>query len=133
MTGSKVQRIAGWILSVLLAAFLIGVSAVGKFTEWEGKEKMFEQLGFSTELMFKIGILEVVLAVLFLIPRTAVLGAILLTGYLGGATVTHLRVGESNFFPVVMGVVVWIALGLRRPEVFSLAFGSGPVSARGNT
>ena len=129
MTTSK-SKLTGWVLSILLTAFLIGASATGKFTEWEGKAQMFEKMGFSTELMFKIGVLEVVIAVLFVIPRTGFPGAILLTGYLGGATVTHLRVGEPVFMPVIIGIVIWVALGLRRPEVFSLAIGSSPAPPR---
>ena len=121
------SKLTGWVLSILLAAFLIGVSATGKFTEWEGKAQMFEKMGFSTDLMFRIGVLEVLTTILFVIPRTGFLGAILLTGYLGGATVTHLRVGDPFFFPVIIGIVMWVALGLRRPEVFSLASGSSPV------
>lgn len=124
MTEKKsISNIVGWVLSVLLALFLIIVSASGKFVEWEGKAEMFGKMGFTSDLMFKIGILEVIIAVMFVIPRTSFVGAILLTGYLGGASVTHLRVGESGLFPVLMGVVIWIALGLRRPEIFSLAFG----------
>ena len=96
---------------------------MGKFLEWEGKTEAFSKMGFTNDLMFKIGILEVLIAVCFLIPRTAFIGAILLTGYLGGATVTHLRVGEPFFMPIVIGVIAWIALGLRQPEVFSVAFG----------
>ncbi len=121
MLGSKAQRIAGWILSSLTAAFLIGPSAMGKFAEWEGKDKMFEHIGYSPELITKIGVVEIVISLLFLIPRTAFLGAILLTGYLGGATATHVRVGDPFFMPILIGIVVWIGLGLRRPEVFVLA------------
>ncbi|QOV89804.1 DoxX family protein [Humisphaera borealis] len=123
MTGSKKQRLIGWILSVLLVAFLIGASAMGKFTEWPGKAEMFQKMGFTTDLMFKIGIVETVVAVLFLIPRMGFLAAILLTGYLGGATVTHVRVGDVFFMPVLIGVLVWVALGLRNPAIFSLAMG----------
>ncbi|MBC7967932.1 MAG: DoxX family protein [Fuerstia sp.] len=123
MTTSNKSRLAGWILSGLIAAFLIGGSAVGKFVEWEGKAKMFEHLGYTNELIMKIGVLEVILAILFVIPRTGFIGAILLTGYLGGATATHVRVGDPFFMPIVIGVVMWIALGLRRPEVFKLAKG----------
>ena len=114
---------AGWALSGLLAAFLIVASASGKFTEWEGKAEMFATLGWTTDVMFRIGIVEVVISILFLIPRSAFLGAILLTAYLGGATATHVRVGDPFFMPIIIGIVVWIALGLRQPEVFSLAFG----------
>lgn len=124
MAPSKTKSVIGWILSGLLAAMLIGASASGKFLEWEGKAAAFEKMGFTTDLMFKIGIVEVVITVLFLIPRTGFLGAILLTGYLGGAAVTHLRVGEAPVMPIVIGVVVWIALGLRRPEIFTMALGS---------
>jgi uncharacterized membrane protein YphA (DoxX/SURF4 family) len=123
-------QVAGWVLSGLVGAFLVFGSAAGKFVDWEGKEEMFQNLGYTVELMTKIGILEVLVTVLFLIPRTSLLGAVLLTGYLGGATATHVRVGDSFLFPVLIGVVIWIALGLRRPEVFSLATGVPPQAIR---
>ncbi len=121
---SKKQRIAGWIVSGIITLFLIGPSAGGKFAEWEGKEAAFAKMGFTTDVMFKIGIVEVVIALLYFIPRTSFIGAILVTGYLGGATVTHVRVGEPFIVPVIIGVVAWIGCGLRRSEIFSLAFGS---------
>jgi hypothetical protein len=119
------SSIAGWVMSVLLALFLIVPSAGGKFVDWEGKETMFEHLGYSTEMMTRIGFVEIVVALLILIPRTAFIGGILLTAYLGGAIATHVRVGDPYFMPVLMGIYLWIALGLRRPEIFSLAFGVG--------
>lgn len=125
MLGSKKQRVAGWVLSGLIAVMLIVASASGKFTEWKGKEEMFKKLGYSTETMFKIGIVEGVVTILFLIPRTSFLGAILLTAYLGGATATHVRVGDPFFFPPLLGVVVWIAYALRRPDVIKSALGAG--------
>ncbi len=124
MVASKTQRIAGWILSGLLAAMLIGASASGKFTEWEGKKEMFVKLGYDSDTMLIIGVVEVVATVVFLIPRTSFLGAILLTGYLGGATATHVRVGDPFFMPIIIGVVVWIAYALRRPDVIKSAFGT---------
>ena len=120
---SKTQRIIGWVLTGLTGVFLIGPSAAGKFINWEGKDKMFAHIGFTNDLIFNIGILEVVLAVLYLIPRTSFIGAILLTGYLGGATVTHMRVGDQFLFPVIIGILMWIGLGLRYPTIFSLAMG----------
>ena len=54
--------------------------------------------------------------ILYAIPQTAVLGAILLTGYLGGAVATHVRAGEPWFFPVIFGVLVWLGLFLRDPR-----------------
>lgn len=95
MNGSRQPKIAGWILSVLIALFLIGASAMGKFTQWEGKAEMFAKMGWMEEVMFKIGIVEVTIAILFLIPRTSFVAAILLAAYLGGAVATHLRVGGN--------------------------------------
>lgn len=123
MNGSKKLEIAGWVLSVLISLFLIGASAMGKFTQWEGKAEMFGKMGWTEEVMFKIGIVEVAIAILFLIPRTSFVAAILLAAYLGGAVATHVRVGDAFFFPIIIGVLAWIALGLREPDVFRLAFG----------
>lgn len=123
MNGSKGQRIAGWVLSGLLAAFLIIASAMGKFTDWEGKAEMFSKMGWSEDVMFTIGIVEVAIAILFLIPRTAFVAAILLAAYLGGAVATHVRVDDPFWFPILLGVLAWIALGLRQSEVFQLAIG----------
>ena len=132
MSTSKTPRVIGWVLTGLLAIMLIGLSASGKFTEWEGKAEMFKKIGFTSDLVMKIGILEIVITILFLIPRTAFLGAILLTGYLGGATVTHVRVGEPFVFPVVLGIVVWVALGLRQPGIFQMAFGKSSCCKAGD-
>ncbi|WP_339940537.1 DoxX family protein [Novipirellula rosea] len=123
MNGSKKLRTAGWGLSVLISLLLIGASASGKFTSWEGKTEMFAKMGWDEGVMFKIGIVEVVIAVLFLVPRTAFVATILLSAYLGGATATHVRVGEAFFVPIILGVLAWIALGLRQPDIFRLAIG----------
>lgn len=123
---SKAARITGWVLSVVFSAFLIFVSAPGKFMDFEGKAEMIEKIGYSETVLQQIGVVEIALAILFLIPRTAFLGAVLLTGYLGGATATHVRMNEAFFFPIVFGVVMWVALGLRTPDIFRLAFGPGP-------
>jgi multidrug efflux pump subunit AcrB len=129
MKPNKTSRIVSWILSGLVFLLLVGPSAMGKFTEWEGKTEAFQKMGFTTELMFRIGILEVVIAVLYIVPRTAFLGAILLTGYLGGATVTHLRADEPFYMPIVIGVVMWVALAMRVPVIFRLVTGAPPENA----
>ena len=124
----RTQRIIGWVLSGLLAAFLIGASALPKLflSDSEDMAKRLADMGFTADVMTKIGVVEVACAVLFLIPRTAFLGAILLTGYLGGATCTHVRVNDLKFImPIVLGVLAWVALGLRQPTIFRLAFGGG--------
>ena len=122
----RVTRIVGWGLSVLISLFLIGVSGLPKFIDFEGKEKLFAELGWTVDTMKIVGVVEVALAVLFLVPRLGMLAAVLLTGYLGGATAAHVRVGEPFLFPVVLGVLVWVALGLRDRRVFALALGRPP-------
>lgn len=120
------SKIVGWALSGLLGAFLILASASGKFTEWEGKSEMFAKMGWSESVMVKIGVVEVISALLFLVPASAFVGAILLTAYLGGAVSTHVRVDDPFVIPIVMGVLVWVALGLRDCRVFALAMGRPP-------
>jgi hypothetical protein len=74
----------------------------------------FLQYGYPEKVFLPICILEIVCAVVYAIPRTSALGAILLTGYLGGATATHVRAGEPIFIvPVILGVLVWGGLYLR--------------------
>jgi hypothetical protein len=63
---------------------------------------------------------EIVCALIYAIPRTSVLGAILLTGYLGGATATHVHAGEPFFLPIVVGIAVWLGLFLRDTRVRAL-------------
>jgi hypothetical protein len=82
------------------------------------------QLGLPAGLMFKMGIVEAVLLVLYLVPRTAILGALLWTGYLGGAILTNLRVGLPLFshvlFPTYVAVLLWLPLWLREPRLRAL-------------
>lgn len=120
---SNKGRIAGWVLTGLVSAFLIFGSAIGKFIEWEGKAEMFEKFGFSMDMMTGIGALEVALALGILIPRIGFVSALLLTAYLGGATVTHVRIHDPFYFPILVGIVLWIGMGLRMPEIFRLAAG----------
>lgn len=124
MTASKKQRLAGWIVSGVIAAFLL-FSAAGKFREWPDKATMLTHLGYSNETLTLIGVVELLVVVLFLIPRTAFVGVILLTGYLGGAAATHVRVGDPFIMPILLGVVAWVGYGLRRPDVIRGAFGPG--------
>lgn len=120
------KKIAGWVLSILIAAMLIAVSAPGKFMDFEGKEGMFAKLGWGIEVMKTIGVIEIVVAILFLIPRTAFIGAILLSAYLGGAIATHVRINDQFFMPIILGVLAWIALGLRDGRIFTTAFTPPP-------
>lgn len=116
------MKIAGWVLSSLIVGFLCLASAVPKFIDFPDKEAMFAKMGWTTGVMLYIGVVEFAIAILFLVPRAAFIAAILLTAYLGGATSVHVRVGEPFYFPIVFGVLVWLALGLRDPRVFRAAF-----------
>jgi hypothetical protein len=80
----------------------------------------FARLGYPENLAIGIGILLILCTVVYAIPRTAVLGAILLTAYLGGATATHVRAGEPFYFPVLFGVLVWTGLFLREDRLRAL-------------
>ena len=120
---TKLQRIIGWVMTALLEIMLIGLSGISKFMEFPGKKEMLDRMGISADLLSRIGVVEIAVAILFMIPRTSFIGAILITGYLGGAIMTHLRIGDPWIFPVILGVFMWIALGLRNPVIFSLALG----------
>jgi hypothetical protein len=96
-----------------LPALLLLMSAVMKFINPPPVVEGFAHLGLPESLALGLGILELVCTVVYLIPQTSVLGAILLTGYLGGATVTQLRVGDPFLMPVVIGALIWGGLFLR--------------------
>ena len=113
-------------MTVLLEIMLIGLSGISKFMEFPGKNEMLDRMGISADLLSRIGVVEIAVAILFLIPRTSFIGAILITAYLGGAIMTHLRVGDPWFFPIILGVFMWVALGLRNPAIFALALGRNP-------
>jgi hypothetical protein len=110
---SKAASIVGWILGVLPALLLV-MSAVMKLMKVPDVVKGMGELGYSERLLRPLGVVELCCAVIYLFPRTGVLGAILMTGYLGGATATNVRVGNAGFFlPALLGVVAWLGLYLR--------------------
>jgi hypothetical protein len=111
----------GWVLSVLpvlLAAF----SGVMKLSHTAQVLEGFKHFGYPESTLTAIGLLEVSVAILVLIPQTAVLGAILFTAYFGGAVATHVRIGEPMWIgPVLLCVFVWLGLWLREPRLRALA------------
>ena len=113
---------AGRIIS-LLPALLLLVDAVMKFIKPAPVVQETVRLGYAESAIVPIGVVLLVCTVLYLIPRTSVLGAILLTGYLGGAVSTHVRMAEGWFaivFPVVFGAILWLGLYLRDDRLSSL-------------
>ncbi len=109
---SKKAVWAGYIMSGL-PVLLLAFSAVAKLMRPPAVVQGFAQLGFPESLVVKLGILEIVCTVVYVVPRTSVLGAILLTGYLGGAVAANARAGQEVLFPVIAGVLVWGGLFLR--------------------
>jgi hypothetical protein len=116
-TGAASTRTwAGRILSGLAVLFLLFDSVIKLMTIGPVVES-FTQLGYPVSLSVGIGLLELVCVAVYLIPRTAIVGAVLLTGYLGGAVATHVRVGSPLFshvlFPTYVAALIWAGLYLR--------------------
>lgn len=110
---------ASCVVSTLPVLALV-MSAVMKFLKPPPVIEGFEKLGFTENHAFGLGIVEVVCTLLYIIPQTSVLGAILLTGYLGGATAAHVRIGDNYAATVILGVLVWLGLYLRDPQIRAL-------------
>lgn len=116
---SKAALWTGRVLSALPVPLFL-FSGVMKFSHSPELTKVFEHLGIPPGHAFGLGILELACVAVYLVPRTAVLGAILLTGYLGGAMQTHLRIGEPPFTHVLLGIVIWGGVFLRDPRLRAL-------------
>ena len=118
---SKKMLWAGYVVTALPVLMLL-MSGVMKLTKPPEVVTEFERLGYAEHHPFTIGIVEIACTLIFLIPRTSVLGAILLTGYLGGAVATHVRIDDGYKFipPIIGGVLFWGALWLRDERVRAL-------------
>ena len=119
---SKKMLWTGRIISALPALFLL-LDGVMKLIKPAPVVEATVRLGYPESVLFGLGIVLTACTVLYLIPRTSILGEILLTGYLGGAVATHLRVGEGLFpvsFPIIMGALVWGGLWLRDERLRTL-------------
>jgi hypothetical protein len=108
-----------WIMSAIPVLMLL-MSAAMKFAKPPPVIEGFAHLGLPAELALGLGILELACTIVYVIPRTAVVGAILLTGYLGGAIATHVRVGDNFISAVVLGLLLWAGLALREPRLRQL-------------
>jgi len=113
---SRASTVVGWVLSGLVIAFLVADGAM-KLVPIEVVTTTMVELGYPPELSRGLGILILACTALYAVPRTSVLGAVLLTGLLGGAVATHLRIGSPVFshllFGVYLGLFVWGGLYLR--------------------
>ena len=104
----------------LLVSLMFLFSAAMKFAGGEELEKGMAQSGLPMSLVLPLAILELTCVAIYMIPATAVLGAILLTGYLGGAILTHVRIGDTFVIHIVLGVLVWLGISLREPRLWRL-------------
>ena len=115
--------VAGPITAGLAVAFLI-FDSVGKLLRVQPVIDGTRQLGYPQAVVFGLGVTLLVCVLVYLIPRTSVLGAVLLTGYLGGAVATHVRVGNPLFthvlFPIYVAALLWGGLVLRDARLRAL-------------
>ena len=116
---AKSMHKVGWALTVLVVAGLV-FSASMKLIQSEGLEKGAEEIGWKVEHLYVLGFVELACALIYLFPTTAVLGAILVTGYAGGAIATHARLEQNFVGPIVLGVLTWLALFLRDRRIRSM-------------
>jgi|SRR5580658_8510528 hypothetical protein len=123
VTAVAISKKAIWVGRVISAipVLLMLFSAILKFLKPAPVLQGFAHAGYPESQIFIIGVLETLSCIVYLIPRTAVLGAILMTGYLGGATATNVRIGDPSFVvTVLLGVFVWLGVYLRDERVREL-------------
>jgi hypothetical protein len=118
-TTSKKLVWTGRVLTGLTVVFLV-VDALMKLVLVAPVIEASARLGLDAETARRLGVVLLASTFLHLVPRTQVLGALLLTAYLGGATATHVRIGDPFYFPVIMGIVLWAGLLLRHPRLRAL-------------
>ena len=120
---SRTGRIAGYVLSGIAVLFLAFDTAI-KLAQATPAVEGTAQLGYPASSVLGIGIIECVCLILYLVPRTSVLGAVLFTGYLGGAIATHVRLANPLFthilFPVYVAALLWGGLYLREDRLRAL-------------
>lgn len=112
----KTKNIIGWVLTGLLA-FVFLASGIMKLMGGEEAVKGAESMGLSAGTLKAIGIVELISILLFIYPRTGVLGTLLLSAYLGGAIATHLEHQQPIQIPAIIEAVLWITAIIRFPEI----------------
>jgi hypothetical protein len=116
---SKTRTWLGWLF-IGLPALLLLASAAMKLLGAPGSAKGFAHLGWPMNRSVPLAILEIAVTLTFLIPRTAVSGAILVTGFMGGAIATHMRVGDPFFIQILIGIAIWVGVYLRKSRLRAL-------------
>lgn len=113
---TKAKKIVSWSLAGLVGFIFVG-SAMSKFFGGEETIQMAKGIGLTSETFKVLGIIELMSALLFLFPRTGIIGTLLLAAYMGGAIATHLTHGQSILAPAIIEALTWIAAVVRFPEL----------------
>jgi ABC-type Na+ efflux pump permease subunit len=113
---TKTRNIINWVLAGLVTFIFIG-SAISKLIVNAEALKMAEGFGLAANNYMLLGVIEIIAVILFLIPRTAVKGKLLLVAYMGGAIVTHLEHAQSLASPIAIAAFVWFVAFVRIPEL----------------
>lgn len=116
---SKSANITGWVITILCVLFLL-VDAVMKVVKAAASVQGSAQLGWPETQVQGIGIVLLLATILYAIPRTAILGAVFVSCYLGGAVAVMSRLNVSYYFPIVFGILIWVSLFLRIPALRTL-------------
>lgn len=117
---NKLMTWSGRALSGLVGLMLVFSASMKLKNAPEVAEQLVGKFGYPQDVIVTLGVVEIGCVIVYLIPQTAVLGAILLTGYLGGATATHVRISDPFISPVIGGILVWLAIFLRDPRIRAL-------------
>jgi hypothetical protein len=113
---TKTKNIINWSLAGLVGFIFIG-SAMSKFMGSDETIQMAASIGLSAETFKIVGLVELLSVLLFLIPRTGIIGTLLLAAYMGGAIATHLTHGQSIIAPALIEAIIWIVAAIRFPEL----------------
>ena len=114
------KQVIGRIITAIPVLFLAFDAAI-KLLNIEAVQQSFQRLGYQTSIALAIGLIELACLVVYVVPRTSVFGAVLLTGFLGGAIATHARIGDPllthSLFPVYVAILLWTGLFLRNARL----------------
>lgn len=120
----RTMTMTGWVLSGLFVLFMLGASVAPKLLGMQVADDTMRQLGWPDGYVLMIGIIELVLVLLYVFPKTSVLGAVLMMALLGGAMATQIRAGSPLFshqlFSIYLGLFMWGGLWLRDPALRAL-------------
>lgn len=113
---NKAFKITGWVLTGILA-LLFGMSTFLKLSQSDVAVEQAASIGVDYSTYWMIGIVELISLLLFIVPRTAIIGSLLLIAYMGGAIATHVQQHQPIIMAVIIQIILWITVAIRFPEV----------------